>query len=54
MLTRELQETLSRAVAEAVERRHEYLTLEHDPEIMKKRVKVMKRAAEVYQEIRGR
>ena len=29
MLTRELQETLSRAVDEAVERRHEYLTLEH-------------------------
>lgn len=32
----------------------EYLTLEHDPGIQKKRVQVMKRAAELYQEIRGR
>ncbi len=29
MLTKELQETLSAAVEEAVQRRHEYVTLEH-------------------------
>ena len=29
MITRELQATLSAAVAEAIERRHEYVTLEH-------------------------
>ena len=29
MLTRELEETLSRAVDEAVKHRHEFVTLEH-------------------------
>lgn len=32
----------------------EYLTPEHDPEIQKKRVEVMKRAEDLYLEIRGR
>jgi hypothetical protein len=32
----------------------EYLMLEHDPEILKKRERVMNRAEELYREIRGR
>ena len=29
MLTSELQKTINRAIADAMQRRHEYLTLEH-------------------------